>query len=58
MELSPTQRFRKHREAHPLRNTYAETMGRLGVLDRLAVWITDRVGTMGFFIIILVWTTL
>jgi len=58
MELSPTQRLRKHREAHPLRNTYAETMGRLGILDRLAVWITDRVGTMGFFIIILVWTTL
>jgi len=26
-------------------------------LERVAVYITDRVGTMGFFILILVWTT-
>ena len=25
-------------------------------LDRIAIWTTDRVGTMGFFIIIAVWT--
>src|SRR5258708_23211430 len=25
-------------------------------LERLAVWITDHVGTMGFFLIIFVWT--
>jgi uncharacterized membrane protein len=40
------------------RNTYRETMNKLGPLDRLAVWITDRVGTMGFFIIIFAWTVL
>jgi uncharacterized membrane protein len=56
MELSPMQRLRKHREAHPMRNTYKETMNKLGALDRLAVWITDRVGTMGFFLAIFVWT--
>lgn len=27
-------------------------------LNRMAVWTTDRVGTMGFFLIILVWTML
>lgn len=27
------------------------------VLDRLAVWITMHVGSMGFFLIIFVWTT-
>ena len=30
----------------------------LSVLDRLAVWITERVGSMGFFVLIFVWTTL
>jgi len=25
-------------------------------LEQLAVWITDKVGSMGFFIIIFVWT--
>jgi len=48
--------LREIREAHPLRNTYAETMARLGLLDRLAVWITAHVGTMGFFIVIFGWT--
>ncbi|HUB86182.1 MAG TPA: DUF1003 domain-containing protein, partial [Rhizomicrobium sp.] len=33
-------------------------MDNLSPLDRLAVWITDRVGTMGFFLIIFVWTVL
>ena len=28
----------------------------LRLLDRVAVWITDRVGTMGFFLAIFVWT--
>lgn len=28
----------------------------LSKLDRVAVWITERVGTMGFFIIIFTWT--
>ncbi len=27
------------------------------VLDQVAVWITDHVGSMGFFLIIFVWTT-
>jgi len=54
---SPTQWLKHHRAQTPLRNTYAETMEKLGALDRLAIWITDRVGTMGFFLIIFIWTT-
>lgn len=46
------------RSKHPLRNTYLETMSRLSALDRLAVWITGHVGTMGFFIVVFVWTVL
>ena len=44
------------RKRLPLRNTYKETQAGFSPLDRLAVWITDRVGTMGFFLIIFVWT--
>lgn len=40
----------------PLRNVNIERRENLSRLDKLAVWITDHVGTMGFFIIIFVWT--
>jgi uncharacterized membrane protein len=40
----------------PLRNINAEHKRSLSPLERLAVWITDRVGTMGFFIIVFSWT--
>lgn len=42
----------------PARNTYHEARSRLTRLERAAVWITDKVGSMGFFLIIAVWTTL
>ena len=38
------------------RNTHREVMENLGLMDRLAVWIAQRVGTMGFFLIISAWT--
>lgn len=40
----------------PLRNINIQHKERLGRLERLAVWITEHVGTMGFFIIIFIWT--
>lgn len=46
--------FRKQRK--PLRNVNREVSDNLSALDRLACWITNRVGTMGFFLIVLVWT--
>ena len=42
----------------PLRNVNAEAAQKLTRLDKLALWITQRVGTMGFFLIIFVWTVL
>ena len=41
----------------PIRNINIEQKENLSNLDKLAVWITDKVGSMGFFIIIFVWTT-
>lgn len=42
----------------PVRNINIEHRERLSKLDKLALFITDRVGTMGFFLIIFVWTVL
>jgi uncharacterized membrane protein len=46
------------RRKRPLRNTYTEIMKSLNTLDRAAVWVTEHVGTMGFFLAILIWTVL
>jgi uncharacterized membrane protein len=40
----------------PVHNVNAEYEGSLSRLERLAVWITDHVGSMGFFLIIFSWT--
>ena len=40
----------------PLRDVNKEQQEKLTPLNRLAVWITTRVGTMGFFLCILTWT--
>jgi len=46
--------IRKHRK--PIVNINAKHKGNLSKLDKLALWITEHVGTMGFFIIIFIWT--
>ncbi|HMI73642.1 MAG TPA: DUF1003 domain-containing protein [Steroidobacteraceae bacterium] len=48
--------FREHRKK--LRNVNREASNKLSTLDRLACWITDRVGTMGFFLTVLIWTVI
>ena len=40
----------------PIRNINIEHKEALSGLERLAMWITDHVGTMGFFFLILAWT--
>jgi len=40
----------------PLRNINIEHKEKLSQLDRLALLVTNRVGTMGFFLIVLAWT--
>jgi uncharacterized membrane protein len=40
----------------PVRNTNIESKKNLSALDKLALWITSHVGTMGFFFIIFIWT--
>jgi uncharacterized membrane protein len=40
----------------PVRNANLHHRGKLTKMDKLALWITAHVGSMGFFIIILGWT--
>jgi uncharacterized membrane protein len=40
----------------PVRNVNREFRPHLSRLEKLAIWTTDRVGTMGFFLIIFSWT--
>jgi uncharacterized membrane protein len=54
--LLPLQELKKLRK--PVRNINIEHKKSLTPLEKLAIWITDRVGTMGFFIIIFAWTLL
>jgi len=42
----------------PLRNVNKEHREKLSPLNRLAVWTTERVGTMGFFLAIFGWTVI
>ena len=42
----------------PTRNVNVELARSLSPTERLAVWVTDRVGSMGFFFAIAIWTIL
>ena len=42
----------------PLRNVHADAREHVTRLNRLALWITNHVGSMGFFLIIFTWTVL
>jgi uncharacterized membrane protein len=41
----------------PVLNANKASRQKLSALDNLALWITQRVGTMGFFFLIFIWTS-
>jgi uncharacterized membrane protein len=51
---TPLAEIRKHRT--PIRRVNIEHKESLSSLERGALWITNRVGTMGFFLVIFGWT--
>lgn len=55
---SPTSLAEYRKQRKPLRNIKKEHCEKMSRMDRLALWITENVGTMGFFMIIFVWTIL
>jgi|ERR1017187_3694202 uncharacterized membrane protein len=44
------------KQINKVRNINSEQKLKLTKLDKLAIWITNRVGSMGFFFIIFIWT--
>jgi uncharacterized membrane protein len=48
--------FRKKRKR--LKNVNKEALSKLSLSERMGCWITDRIGTMGFFLIVFIWTVL
>lgn len=53
LSLKELKRLRK-----PIRNVNVEHEENLTRLQEFAVWITEHIGTMGFFLIILIWSAL
>ncbi len=43
---------------NPINNINQKHKETLSPINRVAVWITDRVGSMGFFMIIFIWTAI
>jgi uncharacterized membrane protein len=54
--LMTHEELKKDKSHKPIRNVNAEHRESLSGLERFAVLITDKVGSMGFFIIIVGWT--
>ncbi len=48
--------MQKIRKQFPAKNVNVIHRSKMSQMDRLALFITERIGTMGFFFIILVWT--
>ncbi len=43
---------------YPVKNVNITHREKLSKLDKIAIFVTDRIGTMGFFLIIFLWTVL
>ena len=52
----PLHEIRKDRPK--LKNVHKEVRSNLSLMNRIALFITERVGTMGFFLLIMAWTVL
>lgn len=50
--------LKKISEEYPIRNVNAIHRSRLSRLDKLAIVVTEKIGTMGFFLIIFGWTVI
>jgi len=48
----------KINEQYPIKNVNVIHRSRLSKLDKLAIFVTEKIGTMGFFFIIFTWTVI
>ena len=41
-----------------LKNTHEEVLNKISILDSIALWITNHVGTMAFFLLVFAWSAM
>lgn len=56
--MSKTTSIENIKQQFPVKNVNVVHKSRLSKLDKLAIFVTERIGTMGFFLIIFTWTVL
>jgi uncharacterized membrane protein len=54
--MSKATSIEKINEQYPIKNVNVVHRSRLSKLDKLAIFVTEKIGTMGFFFIIFGWT--
>ena len=54
--MSKTSTLGEIKEQFPIKNVNVIHKSRLSMLDKLAIFVTEKIGTMGFFFIIFAWT--
>jgi uncharacterized membrane protein len=54
----PTSLNELKKRRSPLRDYSKQVREELKPLDKLALWMTERVGTIGFFLVIFIWTVI
>jgi uncharacterized membrane protein len=55
-QAAPTPLAHLRSRRKPMKNTHQAVIENLSPMNKLALWITDRVGTFGFFLAIFIWT--
>ncbi len=56
--MSETSTISEIKQQYPIKNVNTIHKARLSTLDKLAIFVTEKIGTMGFFFIIFGWTVI
>lgn len=56
MSSSSLKSLENIKQEYPIKNVNTTHRAKLSPLDKLAITVTEKIGTMGFFLIILTWT--
>lgn len=56
--MAQTSSLEKINQQYPIKNVNTIHKSKLSELDKLAIFVTEKIGTMGFFFIIFAWTIL
>jgi uncharacterized membrane protein len=57
-KVTPTKTLKGISQNYPIKNVNVTHYQRLSNLEKLAIFVTEKIGTMGFFFIIFLWTVI